>query len=202
MKNSRGDLVKRLTKLANNLWWSWNDDAVALFTSVDPPLFAATNQNPIRMLKLLAPHQITAIESDPDFIARLESVEEQLSRYLSARTWYESIAPKTGRKLKIAYFCANSPCMNRSRNIPAAWACSRVIISNPRPISGFPLLESVCFTATDITSRNSRPTALRESSTRSWISPNYRSPTPESSSTFPWPTASSPRKSGGKPSAG
>jgi glycogen phosphorylase len=106
MKNSRGDLIERLAKLANNLWWSWNDDAVALFTRIDPPLFAATNQNPIRTLKLLAPHQIAATRTDADFLARLESAEKRLSRYLSARTWYESIAPKTGRKLKIAYFCA------------------------------------------------------------------------------------------------
>ena len=106
MKNPHADLIERLAKLAKNLWWSWNYEAVSLFTSVDPPLFAATNQNPIRTLKLLAPHQIAAIECDADFLARLESVERQLSQYLSARTWYESIAPKTGRKLKIAYFCA------------------------------------------------------------------------------------------------
>ena len=106
MKNPHADLIERLAKLAKNLWWSWNYEAVSLFTSVDPPLFAATNQNPIHTLKLLAPHQIAAIECDADFLARLESVERQLSQYLSARTWYESIAPKTGRKLKIAYFCA------------------------------------------------------------------------------------------------
>jgi starch phosphorylase len=106
MKNPRADLVQRLAKLANNLRWSWNDEAVSLLASIDPPLFAATNQNPIRTLKLLAPHQIAAIKSDADFLARLESVEKQLSKYLSARTWYDSVAPKTGRKLKIAYFCA------------------------------------------------------------------------------------------------
>ena len=69
MKNPHADLIERLAKLAKNLWWSWNYEAVSLFTSVDPPLFAATNQNPIRTLKLLAPHQIAAIECDADFCA-------------------------------------------------------------------------------------------------------------------------------------
>jgi len=106
MKNPHASLIERLFKLANNLWWSWNDEAVSLFTTVDSALFAATNQNPIRTLKLLPSHQIAALESDPEFLARLESVEKKLSQYLSARTWYDTVAPKTGPRLKIAYFCA------------------------------------------------------------------------------------------------
>src|ERR1022692_5101973 len=100
------ELVGRLRKLAGNLWWSWNDQAVALLKSVDPELFTATNQNPIRMLKLLTPDRISAIEENPGFAARLDQVEKQLFQYLSAKTWYHGIAPKSGRKLKIAYFCA------------------------------------------------------------------------------------------------
>src|SRR5580704_4952089 len=87
-----GDLVQRLHKLASNLWWSWNHDAAALLAGVDPQLFAATNQNPIRMLKLLTPQRINSIRENPDFTARLIAVEKNLARYLSAPTWYDKFA--------------------------------------------------------------------------------------------------------------
>src|ERR1700722_3285117 len=98
-KTVQRDLLPRLRKLAGNLWWSWNADAAALFAAVDPPLFAATNQNPLRTLNLLTPQRIDAIHQDAEFAHRLESVEKKLAKYLAAPV------PKRG-KLKIAYFCA------------------------------------------------------------------------------------------------
>jgi starch phosphorylase len=104
--STAGDLLHRIRKLAGNLWWSWNHDAVALFAGVDPQLFAATNQNPIRMLNLLTPQRINSIRDNPDFTARLVAVEKQLARYLSAPTWYDRFAGRRRKKLKVAYFCA------------------------------------------------------------------------------------------------
>jgi glycogen phosphorylase len=93
------DLLACLRKLAGNLWWSWNADAAELLASVDPALFAATNQNPLRTIKLLTPARIEAIQHDAGFARRLEAVEKQLAKYLAAPR------EKLG-ELKIAYFCA------------------------------------------------------------------------------------------------
>lgn len=106
MNRHRADLTHRLNKLAHNLWWSWDPDATALFARIDPALFAAANQNPIRALNIVPPHQITALESDGDFLNRLELVENKFSRYLSSPTWYARFARNSPGKLKIAYFCA------------------------------------------------------------------------------------------------
>ena len=98
-KTVQRDLFARLRKLAGNLWWSWNADAAELLASVDPALFAATNQNPLRTIKLLTPQRIEAIAQDENFSRRLEAVERKLAKYLAA--------PKRNLgKLKIAYFCA------------------------------------------------------------------------------------------------
>jgi starch phosphorylase len=98
--------LSRLGELARNLWWSWNPQATALMAAIDPRLFAATNQNPIRTLKLLTPERIADISHDPEFLGRLDAVERDLAQYLAAPTWYDKIALENGRKLKIAYFCA------------------------------------------------------------------------------------------------
>src|SRR5208283_1607433 len=99
-------LAQRLYNLADNLWWTWNNPAVALLTSIDPQLFAATNQNPLLMFRLLGSKRIAALGDDPDFLHRLQAVEKNLSAYLAAPTWYRKFAGKNGRKLKVAYFCA------------------------------------------------------------------------------------------------
>jgi glycogen phosphorylase len=98
--------VKRLSKLASNLWWSWNTDAVSLLAGVDPQLFAATNQNPIRMLRLLTPERIADVNSNPDWTKRLDAVERQWEKYQRGPTWYEEFTRRNGRQLKIACFCA------------------------------------------------------------------------------------------------
>jgi glycogen phosphorylase len=102
----KGDLLGRLRAVAQNLWWSWNADATALMAGIDPALFAATNQNPVRTLKLLTPERRRAITEDPRFQARVAAVEKQLGAYLKSPTWFGALPGRNGKPLKIAYFCA------------------------------------------------------------------------------------------------
>jgi starch phosphorylase len=97
-------VLARLHKLCQNLAWSWNPDALALFASIDPPLFTATNQNPLKMLRLLNPERLKLLETDPAFAARLTNVEQQLASYMSTKSWFSS-QPVSGKPL-VAYFCA------------------------------------------------------------------------------------------------
>src|SRR4051794_2693612 len=83
------DVITRVRALAMNLWWTWNHDAQRLFESIDPPLWKATNQNPLKTLRLLAPERRAAIENDAAFAAHLARVEAELEKYLKTTTWYE-----------------------------------------------------------------------------------------------------------------
>jgi glycogen phosphorylase len=103
---SAADVSRRLSKLAGNLWWSWNHSAADLLASVDPALFSATNQNPIQTLKLLPRDRLIAASENPQFLQRLKSVENELSRYLAVPVWYDRFARRAGPKLKVGYFCA------------------------------------------------------------------------------------------------
>ena len=47
-------VLGRVRALADNLWWAWDGDAQRLFGSMDPALFAATNQNPVKTLRMLS----------------------------------------------------------------------------------------------------------------------------------------------------
>lgn len=98
-------LFDRLDALARNLWWTWNPSARMLFESLDPPLWRATNHNPLHTISLLSQTRRAVVEKDPNFAARLDAVEKALAQYLGARTWYDREADKDEKRMLVAYFC-------------------------------------------------------------------------------------------------
>ena len=106
MKHKNLSTVQRLFELTKNLWWSWNRQAVSLLAGADPQLFAASNQNPIPMLRLLSPERIGDINSSPEWAQRVDAVEREWEAYKKSTTWFDKFAGRAGRRVKIAYFCA------------------------------------------------------------------------------------------------
>src|SRR5262245_15308570 len=102
----KAKLFPRLDRLARNLWWTWQPDAHHLFASMDPPLWHATNHNPLKTMRMLAPERRDAIANDEDFNNRLGRCERELDGYLKSRTWFDRNAKARDRDLLVAYFCA------------------------------------------------------------------------------------------------
>jgi len=105
IKKNAAHIITRIETLAGNLWWSWNPDAQNLFASMDPLLWKATNQNPLKILKLLAPERRELLESDEGFHEALSAVEKHFAQYMAAKPWYQRTV-KDGANARIAYFCA------------------------------------------------------------------------------------------------
>jgi starch phosphorylase len=97
--------LQPLHKLAYNLWWCWNADAVALFRRVNPDLFDALDHSPIRLLSATEQSRFEQLEQDDGFIAHMDRVAEGLERYLAARTWFQETF-KDEPETRIAYFSA------------------------------------------------------------------------------------------------
>ena len=98
--------IGRLGELAYNVWWSWNPDASALFQYLDKTLWALTHNNPVKLLRQLAPARLAAAAADPAFLRRYDGVLLSFERALSSQgDWF----PETYPHLKdstIAYFSA------------------------------------------------------------------------------------------------
>jgi phosphorylase/glycogen(starch) synthase len=88
--------LKALEDLSKNLWWSWNNDAIKLFSSIDNELWEESNQNPIIFLQKISLNQLNKLENDKDFIKQLEKVNSDYYQYMNA------VADKKGPK--VAYF--------------------------------------------------------------------------------------------------
>ena len=85
-----------LHELANNIWWSWNKDAIELFRSIDPGNWKKYNYNPIAVLDNVNVDKANQLLADKAFMGRLKSTEKAFRAYMKEK-------PKAGSP-KIAYF--------------------------------------------------------------------------------------------------
>jgi starch phosphorylase len=100
------DRLQPLFKLAYNLWWCWNPDAVALFRRIDPDLFESLDNSPVRLLGAIAQERLQELAVDDGFLAHLDRVFESLNRYLNGRSWFRETHGAEAEGVTIAYFSA------------------------------------------------------------------------------------------------
>ncbi len=100
------DRLSDLLRIAMNLWWTWDPEAIDLFRRLDPKqlLWERCYANPIRMLGLVSQERLAELTTDEAFLAALDRVGARLSSYLERPTWFGQTYPRNG--LHVAYFCA------------------------------------------------------------------------------------------------
>ena len=99
------DKIKPLLKIAYNLWWVWDFDAIDLFRRLDVDLGRETEHNPVTFLGLIPPNVLDQAAESDSFIAHMERVETSLDRHLTRKSWYEKNIEKFNGA-GIAYFSA------------------------------------------------------------------------------------------------
>ncbi|KPK88074.1 MAG: alpha-glucan phosphorylase [Bacteroides sp. SM23_62_1] len=88
--------LKALEDLSRNLWWSWNHNAMELFSSIDEDLWEESNRNPIIFLQKIPLAQLQKLEKDREFLKRLDRITSEFHAYMAAGEKKE--------RPKIAYF--------------------------------------------------------------------------------------------------
>jgi starch phosphorylase len=98
--------ITRLPELATDLWWSWHDEARAVFRRLDYPLWRLTAHNPVRMLWMLPRTTLERAAQDPDWLRAYDAALARLDDARSARnTWAQQHFPELEGQ-SIAYFSA------------------------------------------------------------------------------------------------
>lgn len=85
-----------LEELSRNLWWCWTPSARDLFEVIDTDLWQECERNPISLLDKLSVERMNQLETDSQFLAKLDAVYGQFKEYMS-----EKPDPKTPT---ISYF--------------------------------------------------------------------------------------------------
>ncbi|NHU85847.1 glycosyltransferase family 1 protein [Kocuria sp. JC486] len=97
--------IRPLSRLANNLRWSWHKPTEQLFADLNPQAWDSVNHDPVKLLGSLTREEIQQIADDPETVERIRALDADLETYLTESLWYQqelsADAPKS-----IAYFSA------------------------------------------------------------------------------------------------
>ncbi|MDR2807883.1 MAG: alpha-glucan family phosphorylase [Spirochaetaceae bacterium] len=84
------DTLKGLEEIANNLWLSWNYDAVQLFIRLDYDMWVMSQQSPVRTLSMVSQEKLEQTAKDDSYIAALDDVYQRFLKYKKGGdTWYK-----------------------------------------------------------------------------------------------------------------
>ena len=81
------EVLKPLEEIANNLWLSWNYDAVQLFIRLDYDSWLLSHQSPVRILGMVSQERLTQAAADDSYLAALKEVNDRFQRYKKGETW-------------------------------------------------------------------------------------------------------------------
>ena len=98
--------IEKLSKVANNLWWSWNSEFLRLFQKIDEDLWERCSKNPIKFLKLVSQEKLEKVSKDIAFLRDYDRIVENFENYMNSKdTWFSNAHPSNKNDL-IAYFSA------------------------------------------------------------------------------------------------
>lgn len=91
-----------LHELALDLRWSWNHYGDALWSRINPDVWAQT-QNPVSVIQLTSSEQLQQLAQQPDFLAQLADIARERQEDLTRPSWYQQHHGQSGLR-GIAYF--------------------------------------------------------------------------------------------------
>lgn len=102
--SSLPERIERLNNLAYNLWWSWNPEAIRVFSKINPVLWDAVSHNPVAFLQQVSRVLLNQVSNDKQYLTLYDHVIEEFDAYLNRKnTWFTEKYPDLTEKT-IAYF--------------------------------------------------------------------------------------------------
>lgn len=77
--------LSALEELSKNLWWCWNNDAEDLFESIDPSVWQESDKNPIVFLEMISYNRLLKLETDNEFLEKLNKVYTRFQAYMAEK---------------------------------------------------------------------------------------------------------------------
>ena len=98
--------IEKLSKIANNMWWSWNTDFLKLFKQIDNDLWESVDKNPIKFLRLVSQTKLEEAAQNQNFLKEYDKIAKNFEDYMNSKnTWFNKTYPENKNDL-IAYYSA------------------------------------------------------------------------------------------------
>jgi starch phosphorylase len=99
-------VLEPLRRIAYNLWWSWNHEAIELFRRLDSDLWEACGHNPVRLLGSVEQIRLETAARNDSFVAHMERVARELGAYLASESSWCRRSHRPDDICTVAYFSA------------------------------------------------------------------------------------------------
>ncbi|MDO4583227.1 MAG: alpha-glucan family phosphorylase [Planctomycetia bacterium] len=97
-------LYDKCWELAQNLWWSWHPDVIAMFRDLNPERWRQLGHNPMALLKEFTPESFTQRVDEMVLGSRINFAYRRLKQYMESRPeWSSQNVGVLGSK-PVAYF--------------------------------------------------------------------------------------------------
>ena len=97
---------EKLSKLAANLWWSWDPEATELFRLIDREKFDELRHNPVLLLKAYTPERLEERAREAVLHSRIHWTFRRFQEYVEASTTWGSTHAAILGQAPVAYFSA------------------------------------------------------------------------------------------------
>ena len=105
--------LESLRELATNLHWTWDRDTKQLFEQLDPATWAASGNDPLRLLASIEPERWAALAADDAIVEQTRQATARLTAAIGEPRWFQG---RDGSPLElVAYF---SPEFGISETLP------------------------------------------------------------------------------------
>jgi phosphorylase/glycogen(starch) synthase len=85
VQQSIPEQLKPLEELSRNLWWSWTQEAIDLFASINPELWEEVGENPVELLERLPYETLLKLEKNEEFVQAMQQVHQRYKAYMSEK---------------------------------------------------------------------------------------------------------------------
>ncbi|HEX3313283.1 MAG TPA: alpha-glucan family phosphorylase [Gemmataceae bacterium] len=105
--------LQGLQRVAYNMCWCWNHEAVALFRRIDDTLFDKLDNSPIKLISTVGQERLDQLLRDDGFLAHLDRVVSAQDKYMNQKTWFQETYGRDSasdedlvKRYRMAYFSA------------------------------------------------------------------------------------------------
>src|SRR5690606_18834002 len=85
------EAIEGITRLARNLWWTWNPQAQDIFQTLSERKWRSSNHNAVMVLNAISQNELRARLFEREFLERVEIVLQEFNDYMTKDdTWYHA----------------------------------------------------------------------------------------------------------------
>ncbi|MBK5195446.1 MAG: alpha-glucan family phosphorylase [Proteiniphilum sp.] len=88
--------LRPLEEMTHNLWWVWNEEAKAIFETLDPEEWEKSEKNPVILMQNLQSDITEEVVKNAEMMQRIEHVYDKYKKYMSV--------PHNSERPSVAYF--------------------------------------------------------------------------------------------------